>query len=718
MRLTIILSIVFAIISSGISAQKSLKIAEKAHKAGDYYSAVEFYEMAFKDKKFEKLKSKATHYFKYAESCRFSHNFAKAETYYKKVVESNENKSKFHTLDFWYAYTLKHNAKYQEAKDEFEKFLDQKDPTKEHLALERMAKQEIKSCILALEIYQHPIEGVSVENVGDNVNTKFSDFAPHLVDGDLYYSSLKFEAQAQRRAGVDDPTEKHLYGKLMVAREGGKKKGNLLTNLNQKYQNIGNSTVSTDGKRLYYTVCEKDLNFEFICKIYVSERANKNSNWGKGKELPFNSKKGTNTHPNVSFDSTLNKEVIFFASSRDGGLGETDIYYVTYEGNGKYGEPVNLGNIINTEGKEATPYFHQTTQTLFFSSTWHPGLGGFDIFKSKRLNGQWTEAENVGVPLNSAANDLYFFISPQVDTFGYFSSNRPGSKILTGESCCNDIYALVLPAVIEPGKPVELVVSVEPEPTPKPEPKPEPEPVVIPLPEPEPELIVVKVEPDPIQPELPVVTQEKVVEPEVKPIPEPEVIVSELEKMLPLTLYFHNDEPDSNTLAITTKTNYTQAYNSFMAYKEMYVREFSTQFKDNEQKITAADRVRNFFDNTVTKQFQRMNEFMALLLIFMERGESIEISVRGFCSPRSSTNYNVNLAKRRIACLKNQINTYQNGALSKYTNSGKIKFIDLPIGEAEVPVGISDNILDPRNSICSPEASAQRKVHIEAVKKQ
>jgi hypothetical protein len=529
---------------------------------------------------------------------------------------------------------------------------------------------------------------------------------------------LKFEAQAQRRAGVDDQTEKHLYGKLMVAREGGKKKGNLLTNLNQKYQNIGNSTVSTDGKRLYYTVCEKDLNFEFICKIYVSERANKNSNWGKGKELPFNSKKGTNTHPNVSFDSTLNKEVIFFASSRDGGLGQTDIYYVTSEGNGNYGEPVNLGNIINTEGKEATPYFHQTTQTLFFSSTWHPGLGGFDIFKSKRLNGQWTEAENVGVPLNSAANDLYFFISPQVDTFGYFSSNRPGSKILTGESCCNDIYALVLPAVIEPGKPVELVVSVEPEPTPKPEPKPEPEPVVIPLPEPEPELIVVKVEPDPILPELPVVTQEKVVEPEVKPIPEPEVIVSELEKMLPLTLYFHNDEPDSNTLAITTKTNYTQAYNSFMAYKEMYVREFSTQFKDNEQKITASDRVRNFFDNTVTKQFQRMNEFMALLLIFMERGESIEISVRGFCSPRSSTNYNVNLAKRRIACLKNQINTYQNGALSKYTNSGKIKFIDLPIGEAEVPVGISDNLLDPRNSICSPEASAQRKVHIEAVKKQ
>jgi tetratricopeptide (TPR) repeat protein len=209
MRLTFLIIALIAFICNGIAAQSSLKIAEKAYKSGDYYSAVEFYEMSFKDKKFEKYKSKAEHYYKYAESCRFSHNFAKAETYYKKVVESGENKSKFHTLDFWYAYTLKHNAKYQEAKDEFEKFLAQKDRTKEHEALGPMAKQEIKSCILALEIYQRPIEGVSVENVGDNINTKFSDFAPHLVDGDLYYSSLKFEAQAQRRAGADDPTEKH-----------------------------------------------------------------------------------------------------------------------------------------------------------------------------------------------------------------------------------------------------------------------------------------------------------------------------------------------------------------------------------------------------------------------------------------------------------------------------------------------------------------------------
>jgi hypothetical protein len=187
--------------------------------------------------------------------------------------------------------------------------------------------------------------------------------------------------------------------------------------------------------------------------------------------------------------------------------------------------------------------------------------------------------------------------------------------------------------------------------------------------------------------------------------------------MLPLTLYFHNDEPDSNTYAITTKTNYSQAYNSFMAYRDLYMNEYSAQYKDAEMRISAVDKVKSFFDKTVTAEYLRMNDFMAKLSKILERGDVIEISVRGFCSPRSTSNYNINLAKRRIACLKNQIYDFDNGALQKYIKSGKIKFIDLPIGESQAPFGISDNLSDPRNSIFSPEASAQRKVLIEAVRK-
>jgi hypothetical protein len=693
-------------------------------------AAVEFYELAFEEKNFEKNKARAVEaYFKYAESCRKSYSFNKAEKYYKKVVESGEEKSKYPTAYFYYPYTLKHLAKYDLAKAGFEQFLTIKDNSKEIETLKRQAAQEVKSCILALEIYTRPIEGVSVENVGDNVNTKYSDFAPHLVDGDLYFSSLKFEAQTQRRINPDDPAEKHLYGKLMVAKDGASKKGSLLTGLNQKYINIGNSTLSPDGKRLYYSVCDKDpVTYEFICKIFMAERSGKGKPWSKGKELPFNSKKGTNTHPNIAFDSTINKEVMYFISGREGGEGDHDVWVVTIESNGKYGEPVNLGKVINTEGKEATPFFHQATQTLYFSSTWHPGLGGYDIFKSTRENGQWTTPINVGVPLNSAANDLYFYISPQVDTFGYFSSNRPGSKILTGESCCNDIYALVLPTTIEPGLPTDIVANNDPEPEPEPEPnpnpEPEPEPIVEPNPEPEPivepkpePIVEPKPEPEPIVEPKP--EPEPIVEPKPEPQPEPkpEPTVNDLEKMLPLTLYFHNDEPDSNTRAIVTRTTYDQAFNSFMSLKGLYETEYSAQFKGVEEQGKAQEKVKKFFKETVQKEYDRMNEFMTQMQKILERGEALEVQVRGFCSPRATTTYNINLAQRRISCLKNQVASFNKGALKKYINNGTLRFVDLPIGEAEAPGGISDDMNDPRNSICSPEASAQRKVHIEAIKK-
>jgi hypothetical protein len=187
--------------------------------------------------------------------------------------------------------------------------------------------------------------------------------------------------------------------------------------------------------------------------------------------------------------------------------------------------------------------------------------------------------------------------------------------------------------------------------------------------------------------------------------------------MLPLTLYFHNDEPDSNTTSIVTKTTYTEAYNSFLSLKDLYISEYAAQFKGIEEKGMAQEKVKKFFDETVNKEFQRMNEFMTMMQSVLERGAALEVQVRGFCSPRSTTLYNVNLAKRRISCLKNQISAFNNGALKKYVQNGRIRFVDLPIGESQSPVGISDNIFDPRNSICSPEASAQRKVHIEAIRK-
>jgi hypothetical protein len=502
---------------------------------------------------------------------------------------------------------------------------------------------------------------------------------------------------------------------------------------------------------LYYTVCSKDVHYEPECKIWAAKRSGKS--FTGGKEIPVNAKTGTSTHPAVGFDSLDNKMYLYFASDRDGGQGKMDIWAVEIMGNDKYGDPFNLGPGINTEGDEATPFFHTTSQLLYFSSKWHPGLGGYDIFKSEKENGNWTEPKNLGVPLNSAANDLYFYISPQVDTFGYFSSNRPGSKVLTGESCCNDIYALVLPTVIEPGEPIDLIASNDPDPIPEPEPvvepdpvpepivapepepepivepEPEPEPIVAPEPEPEPEPEpIVEPEPEPIvapepEPE-PIVAPEPepIVEPEPEPIVEPEPVteptVEALEEMLPLTLYFHNDEPDKDTWNTTTKKSYSETYVSYFALKTEYKIEYAAQYNGVEEQGKAQEKVDGFFKNKVQLEFERMNEFLDQVGKILKNGEALELHVRGFCSPRATTSYNVNLAKRRIVCMKNQIKKHNAGDLKNYLDSGKLRIVELPIGESQAPAGISDDYNDPRNSVYSPEASQERKVHIEGIKRQ
>ena len=99
-----------------------------------------------------------------------------------------------------------------------------------------------------------------------------------------------------------------------------------------------------------------------------------------------------------------------------GGFGDLDIWFVPMQGSA-----INLGNGINTTGKEVTPFYHSTERVLYFSSDFHPGLGGFDIFKSV-WDENWGLVQNVGKPLNSNANDLYY-VSP-IDSFniGFFSS--------------------------------------------------------------------------------------------------------------------------------------------------------------------------------------------------------------------------------------------------------------------------------------------------------
>ena len=134
------------------------------------------------------------------------------------------------------------------------------------------------------------------------------------------------------------------------------------------------------------------------------------------------------------------KKYCFFVSDRVGGLGGKDIWYAYLDEEGQPSKPINL-KAINTAKDDLSPFFHNYTQTLYFSSEGRKSLGGLDIYKTVKIKEKWTEVNHTGFPLNSSYNDVYFSLN-QNGSEGFLSSNREGTLFLDKQisACCYDIF--------------------------------------------------------------------------------------------------------------------------------------------------------------------------------------------------------------------------------------------------------------------------------------
>jgi outer membrane protein OmpA-like peptidoglycan-associated protein/tetratricopeptide (TPR) repeat protein len=163
--------------------------------------------------------------------------------------------------------------------------------------------------------------------------------------------------------------------------------------------------------------------------IYISEYNIQTDVWGQPRMFEFNNPDHNIGYPSISADGNT----LYFASDMPGGYGGYDIYKVHRDENGQWGNPVNLGPTINTAFNDSYPYI--AGNVLYFSSYGHPGFGGFDVFYSIiDEDGQYPEPINMGVPVNSSADDFGFIIDDSYSR-GFFSSNRPGGN---GE---DDLYS-------------------------------------------------------------------------------------------------------------------------------------------------------------------------------------------------------------------------------------------------------------------------------------
>ncbi len=196
--------------------------------------------------------------------------------------------------------------------------------------------------------------------------------------------------------------------------------------------------------------------------------------------------------------------------------------------------------------------------------------------------------------------------------------------------------------------------------------------------------------------------------------PTPSESLAELNKRLPVTLFFHNDEPNPRTTASSTTQNYLTTYTKYLELEETYKKEYQYGLKGDDAQFAAED-IEDFFLEYVKKGVNDLSLFTQLLFEELQTGKHLHLIVRGFASPLAKTEYNVQLTKRRISSLENYLHEWQNGALVKYFESGKLAIEQVPFGEYNANQLISDNPNDQKQSVYSRAAALERKIEINSI---
>ena len=330
-------------------------------------------------------------------------NYASAVADFDKAMQLDSIYSKTFLLP--YSLSLAGNGQFQRALDAVNEFLQNP----------RLNQQSIKAGNYRKSTYtfavdhekKHPAKDYvfSPKNLGSNINTADLEYFPSLtIDG----SKMIFT----RRIDQDED----FYETDLIGGNWSKAKpleGKVNTNLNEGAQNI-----SQDGLLLVFTGCNYPEG-EGSCDLYYSVKTN--TGWSE----PQNMGRVINTEfwessPSLSPD----KKDMYFSSNRPGGLGGKDIWVTHRSPTGKWSEPENLGPGINTSGDEGCPFMHADNRTLYFNSTGHTGYGATDLFLSRKIDDStWSEAENLGYPINTIDDEGSLIVAADGRT-GYYASDR------------------------------------------------------------------------------------------------------------------------------------------------------------------------------------------------------------------------------------------------------------------------------------------------------
>ncbi|MGS2761728.1 OmpA family protein [Sinomicrobium sp. M5D2P9] len=352
------------------------------------------------------------------DSYYYNTNMKEAEKWYDILLSKYGEEVKPDYL-FRYAQSLKGNEKYDEAMKWMKASAERGGSDPEMLRLLEEGDYYTRLINPKARLFGN------VHNLA--INTEYSDFGGFIFGNQFYFASTR---PSRGRTKIYDWNKQPFLNIYVGNRIGNEvdEVHKLEGEINTQYHEA-TMVITNDGKTMYFTRdnsdngrrSKKDEEGTVHLQLYKATLG-EDGKWGGVTELPFNNVSYSVGHPALSPD----EKKLYFVSDMPGGYGVTDIYVVDIHEDGSYGEPQNLGNTINTRGREMFPFVDKDG-VLYFSSNGHPGLGGLDILKSEPQNGSFGKASNPGVPINSALDD-FAFVMNEDNTEGYLSSNRLGGK--------------------------------------------------------------------------------------------------------------------------------------------------------------------------------------------------------------------------------------------------------------------------------------------------
>jgi outer membrane protein OmpA-like peptidoglycan-associated protein len=418
-----LLLLIFLVFAAPCKSQNTYKYSTKSDKAiKAYQKATKFYDAYNNEEALKDLDNAIKLDNKFIEAYMLKGDiysdqkkYSKAIVSYKKAIEIDPG---FFANNYFLLAMLElHTGLYQDAKNDFGNFINNKNASAINIT---RAKYMLKECDFGINAVNKPVPFNPV-NLGDSINTIYSEYLPSVTADEQTLVITRRLPKDKNTIDQKPSDQEDFYVSNKINDSVWSKAVNLGPPINTS-GNEGAQCISPDGQSIYFTACNRPDGMG-SCDIYYSKRIG--DFWGVPVNLgPTVNSSSWDSQPSISSDG----KTLYFTSARPGGKGGMDIWKTTKNEKDEWTSPVNLGDSINTNKGEMSPFIHPDDQTLYFSSDGHLGMGGFDIFYSRKdSSGNWGKPVNIGYPINTYADESYLVVNSK-GNLAYFASDRPGGK--------------------------------------------------------------------------------------------------------------------------------------------------------------------------------------------------------------------------------------------------------------------------------------------------